>query len=63
MSRMHIEKRSKFESMSNADMSCIKGGDFYICISCMKRARKVPIKLGNPQYNDYDATDNPEVIL
>lgn len=54
MKRFDVINASKFERLSNADMSSVKGGDVYICISCMKRSRKVPIGLGNPQYNNYD---------
>lgn len=48
MKRLEKLKVSKFETMSEEEMASTKGG---ICISCMKRVRKVPI--GGYVYGGY----------
>ena len=52
MSGFNIIKESKFEKLQNSDLASIKGGS--ICISCMKRDRKVEIAIGD----DSDPTDD-----
>jgi hypothetical protein len=41
MNRFTELKSSKFERLSQAELNCIKGSG--VCISCMKRDRKVKI--------------------
>ncbi len=42
--RFNVINESKFERLSNKDMQNSKGG--WICVSCKKRQRKVPIVIG-----------------
>lgn len=45
MKRFNVIQESKFESMSEMDMSSTLGGQ--LCVSCKKRTRKVEIGLGD----------------
>ncbi len=42
--RFEVIKESKFDQLSKKQMQESKGG--WICISCKKRTRKVPIVIG-----------------
>ncbi|MDD7456422.1 MAG: hypothetical protein PUK70_09305 [Bacteroidales bacterium] len=50
MRRFNILKDSKFEKMSEQEMSSTRGGQ--LCVSCKKRARKVEVGIGDD--NPYD---------
>lgn len=56
MKRFSVIKESKFESLSNNDLSSITGGS--LCVSCKKRARTVEISIG-----DEDPLDNKVDII
>lgn len=43
MKRFEVINGSKFERLSHAEMSSVKGGAADFCISCMKRERKIKI--------------------
>lgn len=50
MKRFDIVKESKFEKMSEMEMSSTRGGQ--LCVSCKKRARKVEIGIGDSNPED-----------
>ncbi|MBR5955463.1 MAG: hypothetical protein IK022_02825 [Bacteroidales bacterium] len=52
MKRFNVIQESKFESMSEMDMSSTLGGQ--LCVSCKKRTRRVEIGIGDDDPLDHE---------
>ena len=50
MKRFNVIQESKFESMSEMELSSTLGG--YVCVSCKKRERTVEIGIGDENPDD-----------